>query len=189
MKTLIFEGIATSGKSTIIDKLVAELSQAKTVKIVPETETLLAIVDNTDKDVSISHLKTLIGKVYEEKYDVVVFDRLYLTQIFRTHSEVMDYHVIEDMLNQFSPTTIFLKVDEAAIAIRVEKASQHRVSEWKEYIETKGNTIQEIADYYIKQQRNQERLLQDSTLPHIAYNTTNHDYEKIVKSILTGVLD
>lgn len=179
MKTLLLEGMATSGKSTIIKQLGDELGTNMSIKIVPETETLMKIVENTDRSVSIAYLSELIKNVYSHDYDVIIFDRLYLTHIFRTHSSMADYKVIEDGIRQYTPETIFLEVDESAIAERVARASEHRDPEWKDYIYTKGETIEEIADYYIQQQHNQLTLLEQSTLPHTIFNTTNHDYAQI----------
>ncbi len=183
MRTIILEGIATSGKSTVIDQLSSLLSPDVKLKIVPEAETLMKIVDNTDKYVSIKYLTDLIDRVYSKSFDVVVFDRLYLTHIFRTHSSMADFSVIENMLSKFMPETIFLEVDDAAIAQRVAKASEHREPQWKEYIYTKGQTIDEVADYYIQQQRVQLQNLNASTLPYRIFNTTEHNYKDVIEEI------
>jgi thymidylate kinase len=138
MRTLIFEGVATSGKSTIITQLSNKLAVHKTIKVVPETETLMKIVDNTDKSVSIAYLTEVIKDTYRDDYNMVLFDRLYLTHIFRTRSSRADYKIIEDLLRPYNPETIFLKVDEVAVADRVAKASEHRDPKWKDYIYTKA---------------------------------------------------
>jgi thymidylate kinase len=187
MKTLILEGIATSGKSTIIKLLADALELSNSVKIVPETETLMHIVDNTDRSVSIDYLTKLINKELENEYDIIIFDRLYLTHIFRTHSSMADFKVIEDKIRQFNPETIFLEIDEDSITSRVATASEHRDSEWKDYIYTKGETIDEIGSYYIQQQRNQLKLLKQSMLPYKIFNTTTHKYEKITEAILANI--
>lgn len=183
MKTIILEGIATSGKTTIIQQLVATCKPDVRLKIVPETETLMKIADNTDRSVSIAYLTELIDRVYADDFDVVVFDRLYLSHAFRTHSTMVDFRTIEDRLRPFAPETIFLQVDESAIADRVAKASEHRDPSWKDYIFTKGATIKEVADYYIQQQRNQLSILKGSTLPSRIFNTTDHDYQGIIKQL------
>lgn len=183
MRTVIFEGIATSGKSTIIEQLAVLLGPQSKLKIVLETETLMNIVDNTDKSVSIAYLIKLIDRVYAEDSDIVIFDRLYLTHIFRTHSSMADFKAIEDILRPFMPETVFLEIDEGAIADRVAKASEHRDPKWKEYIFTKGQTIDEVADYYIQQQRNQLQLLQKSTLAYRICNTTYHNYQDVIRQI------
>lgn len=187
MRTLIFEGIATSGKSTIITRLNNELAVHKTVKVVPEAETLMKIVGNTDKSVSIAYLTEVIKDTYRNNYDMVLFDRLHLTHIFRTRSSMADYEIIEDLLRPYVPETIFLEVDEAAVADRVAKASEHRDPKWKDYIYTKGATINKIADYYTRQQRNQLKILRESTLPYRIFNTTAHDYDTIIQAIVNDI--
>jgi hypothetical protein len=83
-----------------------------------------------------------------------------------------------------------LRVDEQAIAARIAKAVAHRDAspddsfQWGEYFKTKGSTDGEIAEHYIKQQRNQMELLGTSTLPHMICDTTNHDYSEITQQIL-----
>lgn len=188
MQTLILEGIATSGKSTIINILKKSIPKNKHIKIIPEVNTIMVVADNTNEETSISHLKTLIDKAYEDQCDIVIFDRLYLTHAFRTHSTIQGYNDIEKILKPYSPITIYLKVEEKLIAERVQKASEHRKPEWKEYISTKGKSFQEIADYYIGQQRNQLNLLRDSNLPYKIYDTSNHNYEDISKDILTNLI-
>lgn len=187
MKTIILEGIATSGKSTIINKLESAFPESQKVKVVPESETIMAIVDNTDKGAALSHLKSVIEDAYKTPSDVVVFDRLYLTHVFRVGGTMEDFASIEDLLAPHEPITIYLEVDEDAIAERVELASGHRDPSWKDYIQTKGQTFPEIADYYIKQQRNQKQLLNDSKIPYRICNTTSHDYEAVVREILAEV--
>lgn len=184
MQTLILEGIATSGKSTIIDMLEGTLSKNMVVRVIPEAESIMVIVDNKSKEVSLAHLKTLLPKAYQELCDVVIFDRFYLTHIFRTDSTLQDYKEIEDSLKSYSPITIYLKVNEALIAGRIEKASKHRDAEWNAYISTKGQTFLEIAEYYVGQQRNQLYLLAGSSLPYKIYDTSDHNYEAIVADIL-----
>lgn len=184
MKTIILEGIATSGKSTIINKLKSAFPESQKVKVVPESETIMAIVDNTHKGVALSHLKSVIKDAYKTPSDVVIFDRLYLTHVFRVGGTLNDFASIEDLLTPHEPTTVYLEVDEAAIPHRVEIASRHRDPSWKDYILTKGQTFTEIADYYIKQQRNQKQLLNDSKIPNKTCNTTSHDYETVVRKIL-----
>lgn len=165
MKTIIFEGIATSGKSTIIQALINLLEPETKLKVVPETETLMSVVDNTEQSVAVAYLTKLIGKVYADDLDIVIFDRLYLTHIFRTHSSIASFRTIEDMLRPFEPQTIFLEVNEGAVADRVIRASEHRDPEWKEYIFTKGQTTEEIADYYIS---STTESVTDSTKLHAA---------------------
>lgn len=185
MRTIIIEGIATSGKTTVINLLEKELSTKYKIKIVPEHETITVIEGNTSKKTSAAHLKKLIEKTFNNDYDFVIFDRLYLTHIFRTSSSIDDFLEIEEKIKQFYPITVYLKVNEDVIAERVRLAAEHRHPEWKRYIKTKGSNYAEIADYYIGQQRNQLKLLNNSAIEFKIYDTTNHKYEEIVNDILT----
>lgn len=120
----------------------------------------------------ITFFQSLISKAVETGAELVIFDRLYLTQAFRADASIDDYRSIEDSLSQYHTLTAFLKVDEDAIAKRVRLATLHREESWGKYVKTKGNTFMEIADYYINQQRRQLKLLEESKLEHIALNTT-----------------
>lgn len=184
VQTIILEGIATSGKSTVVKMLTSAVSEGQTVRVVPETETVMPILDNTDKDVAMSHIKSVLEATYKTPHDLVIFDRLYLTHIFRVHGSIKDFLEIEQVLAPHDPVTIFLEVDEGSIAERVELASQHRDPEWKQYIATKGETFSDIAGYYIRQQRNQKELLKGSKIPYKTYNTSSHNYAVIVQDIL-----
>lgn len=180
MKVLIFEGIATSGKSTIISGLQKALPDLKVV-IAGESETHIPIIKETS-DKHIGFFKELINRLASEKPDNVIFDRLYLTQAFRAKCNISDYSEIEELLTKYSPLTIFLKVDEDAVEDRISKASEHRGSE---YFRSRGETSGEKAQYYIDQQKYQLELLEHSTLPYEIINTTDHNYEKVVRQVLT----
>ncbi|MBI2588925.1 hypothetical protein HYW35_01820 [Candidatus Saccharibacteria bacterium] len=182
MKILIFEGIATSGKSTVISGL-KEVLPGLNIEVVGESETHIPIMkEKADKH--IAFFESLINKLIANKPDLLIFDRLYLTQAFRAKCSINDYAEIEKLLSKYSPVTIFLKVDESAIASRISKAAEHRRSD---YFASRGESSEEIAQYYIDQQRNQLKLLEQSKLPCKIINTTEHSYEKVIKEINTLV--
>lgn len=178
MKVLIFEGIATSGKSTIISRLQKALPVRFTVA--EESETHIPIMKET-ADRHIGFFKSLINKLITEKPDLLVFDRLYLTQAFRAKCSIKDYAVVEKLLAEYSPLTIFLKVDEDAIAGRISKAAEHRGSD---YFRSRGKTPEEIAQYYIDQQMDELKLLKESIIPYKIFDTTEHNYQDIVEKIV-----
>lgn len=179
MKIVILEGIATSGKSTITRELVKALSSSLNVLVKDESSTHIPIMHKTDTT-NLDFFKKLIDNTIRENPDVVIFDRLYITQAFRSKSNLKDYALIENMLAPHCPLTVFLKVEDTALAERVTKAIGHRDPAWGEYVYTKGGTIGEIADYYISQQKNQLALLRQSNLPFKVFDTTSHDYDSVV---------
>jgi thymidylate kinase len=180
-KILIFEGIATSGKSTVTNRL-SETFQNQKTSLVEEEQTHVPIM-NKRKDLCLDFFKDLIEKELAKKPSLILFDRLYLTQAFRVGAEVDKYYVIEKLLSTHNAITVFLKVDDESIGDRVAKAALHRDTSWGEYIKSKGSTDQEIAQYYINQQKNQLNLLKQSKLPHKIFNTTNHNYDRIIQEI------
>lgn len=182
MKILILEGIATSGKSTIADVIKEQLADLS-VRVVAEEETHIPIKEATG-GLHETFFEKLLKRLVDEKPELIIFDRLYLTQAFRAGAPISDYADLENLLSKYDTVTAFLKVNDQAIAERVTRAAVHRDPSWGEYIKTKGKTTSEIADYYISQQQNQIDLLKTSRLPHMVCDTTNHDYEDIAQQIL-----
>ncbi len=188
MKILILEGIATSGKSTLT-KSIKEQLPGLIVRVATEAETHEPIMEQTE-ELHVPFFENLIEKLTIEKPELIVFDRLYLTQAFRAGARLAEYSAIENLLSQHDALTVFLRVDEEAIAKRIAKAVEHRDSpgddsfKWDDYFKTKGNTDAEIAEYYIAQQRNQLKLLSTSTLPYMVCDTTHHAYSEVTQQIL-----
>lgn len=187
MQILIFEGIATSGKTTVINKLAKSLPDLVKVRIFTEQFTHEPIIKKKEglhKD----FFTKLITEAMSGNYDVVLFDRLYLTQAFRAKKSLKEFLDIETMLFVNYVTTIFLLVDESGISKSISGAIKHRDTSWGEYVKTKGQTALGQADYYIDQQRRQLKLLKESMLPYKIYNTTNGNYEKIVEDLKFTIL-
>jgi thymidylate kinase len=182
VKILILEGIATSGKSTVTDTIREHLS-GLAIRVVSEAETHVPIMKQTN-ELHVTFFKSLINQSTTMKSDLIIFDRLYLTQAFRAGVSLAEYSDLENMLSGHGALTVFLKVDERAIAERVAKAAEHREPSWGEYIKTKGATNSEIANYYITQQRNQMKLLDTSALPYMVCDTTRHNYAETAQTIL-----
>lgn len=185
MKILILEGIATSGKSTITDSIKGMLLDLS-IRVATEEETHIPIMEQP-AELHLTFFEDLIERLIAEQPELVIFDRLYLTQAFRAGVGLSAYSDLESMLSKHNTLTVFLKVEERAITERVKKAAGHRDPSWGEYIKTKGSTDDEIANYYIEQQRSQIKLLHTSTLPHIVCDTTLHNYVEIVQKILKAL--
>lgn len=182
MKVLIIEGIATSGKSTVISQLKKSLPELRVV-VADESETHIPIMKDTS-DKHIGFFKEIIYRLSATEADILIFDRLYLTQAFRAKCDIKDYSEIEELLSKYSPLTIFLKVNEDAIEDRISMASKHRGSD---YFKSRGETSEERVQYYIDQQRHQLLLLERSTLPYKVINSTNHNYDAIVQEVLESI--
>ena len=183
MKILILEGIATSGKTSVKNKLAdAFVEKGINFSIIEEDETLMPILHNTDKQVGIDLLKKVIDNALKAEKDFIIFDRLFFTHIFRTNSTLEDFQEIEDMLGGQS-LLAFLKIDEAAIPERVKNARGHRGKEWDEYVSKKGSD-EEIYQYYINQQRLLLDLLKHTSLKYKIYDTTDIEFKNVANEIL-----
>lgn len=182
MKILIIEGIATSGKSSLIKKLTEILGEKKLL-ILGEPATHIPIMDKTD-ELHIEFFKSLVNDAVQSDADLVIFDRLHYTQAYRAKANVVEYSEIDDLLAKHDVLVAYLQVDESAIAERVRLAAEHRDKEWGDYVQTKGKTFDEIAEYYITQQRSQLNLLSQTKLATQVFNTTQHNYQVIAEQII-----
>lgn len=182
MKILIIEGIATSGKSSLIQELSGLLDKQKLL-VLGEPSTHIPIMNKPD-ELHITFFKSLVNDALKADADLVIFDRLHYTQAFRAKTDIAQYSEIENLLAAQNTFVAYLQVDEATIADRVRLATKHRDKEWGEYVQTKGKTFDEIAEYYISQQRSQLKLLGQSRLTSQVFNTTKHDYQEIAEVII-----
>jgi|GEM_PF-605722 len=183
MNTLIFEGIATSGKSTLIQHLRSALDGKLKIRIAGEEETHIPIMNATAEH-HVNFYIDLIDKLTRGHPDLLIIDRFYLTQAFRAKTGLKQYKEVEHSLKPCNPVTIFLEVQPSAIANRIHHATLHRNPSWGDYIATKGKDRDKQAGYYIAQQNSQIKLLKESTLPHKIFDTTEHHYEDITEEIL-----
>jgi thymidylate kinase len=181
VKILIIEGIATSGKSSLIKKLTELLGEQKLL-VLGEPATHIPIMRKTD-ELHTEFFKSLIKEAIRADTDLVIFDRLHYTQAYRAKASIAEYSEVENLLTKHDTFLAYLQVDESAIAERVRLASEHRDKEWGDYVQTKGKTFDEIANYYIEQQRSQIALIKKSKLQTKIFNTTNHEYDAIAEDV------
>lgn len=182
LKILLVEGIATSGKSSLIEKLSGLLKEQR-VTVFGESDTHMPIMDKPDQ-LHIEFFKSLIIEATKTDADLIIFDRLHYTQAFRAKTNIAAYAEIENLLAANNTLVSYLMVDEAVVAERVTLAVEHRDDKWGEYVQTRGKSFKEIAEYYILQQQNQLELLSKSKLTSKVFNTTHHEYEAIADTLI-----
>jgi thymidylate kinase len=182
-KLIIFEGIATSGKTTLIEKLQKILKPRYSIAVFPEDETLMPIVKNKNKDIALHFLWDFIEKrLKRTKKDVLLVDRLYFTHIFRTKSSNKDFQAVEDfLLNLYDALVILLFVDENTIEKRIRKTEKLRGGDWGQ---GKKGPMEERIAYYANQQRILRRAIKESRVPHLVFNTTEMKWRKYADKII-----
>ena len=183
-KIIILEGIATSGKTTLKEKLALYfIDTGHKTEIVSEDETLMPILHNTEKIASLKLLNEVLKKTLETEADIIIFDRLYFTHLFRTKSSLADFSSIENLLSQHQSLTVLLTIEKTAIKERIFKAMQHRDTEWTEFVKKKG-TDDEIVKYYQDQQDKLLELTKESKLPSLILDMTDNDYDGAMRKII-----
>ncbi len=183
MKIIILEGIATSGKTSVIKELSKTLAKQKaSFSVISEVETLLPLLDNKDKRKSIDFLKPILKKAGDKEQDFIIFDRLFFTHIFRTNCAIEDFFEIENSIRT-NAILILLKIYEAKIPERINLARKHRDKDWNDYADKKGSES-EVNNYYIDQQRFLLKLTQNSSLNCKIYDTSNMNFSDIAADIV-----
>ena len=122
MKLIIFEGIASSGKTTLERMLVDRLPNSK---IVTEGDTLMPLIENRDPAVAIDHLRKLLVEFQKETAEYLIIDRFHLTHAFRAHTSLKEFSVIEDGLCELGEVLIVLLTIDAD-SIKAERYSYRK---------------------------------------------------------------
>lgn len=180
MNILIFEGIATSGKTTVEKRLLEKMADAK---VIEETETLMPLIDNHDIGLARGHLNQLLDRIEGQNYQYVIFDRFHLTHAFRTKAEISDFADIEERLKSLGDVlVVLLMIDQRSIRSRIEETMEYRKGGWNQGSQG-ATTIEEKIDYYTRQQKTLRGLIAGSGLPHLEIDTTSKNWEAAVESI------
>jgi thymidylate kinase len=177
----IFEGIATSGKTSLTIALKDALPEYNVV-IYGEDQTHIPIKD-ARKELHMQFFFDLLDNALESNADLVLFDRLYITQAFRANVPIAMYRRLEERLQRVDAETIVLEISEDSLYGRLKNAMEHRDPAWKDYVISRTNSLQQTVKGYAEQQRKVHEYAELSALPVEFFNTTEHDYVRIASSI------
>ena len=155
------------------------------VLVLGEADTHIPIMQKTD-ELHIEFFRSLVNNAVQSDTDIVIFDRLHYTQAYRAKASASEYSEIDNLLVRHDNLVAYLQVDESAIAERVRLAAEHRDKTWGDYVQTKGKTFDEIAEYYIAQQRSQLKQISQTKLVTQVFNTTQHNYQDIAVQIINN---
>ena len=184
MKIIILEGIATSGKTSVRNELENILTARNADYLfVEEEETLLPLLHNKSVDESADYLRVLLQKYTASRKEVLIFDRLFLTHVWRVQADIERFRDSLTMLMDVHTTICFLQIPEQLIPARVGNAMAHRDEQWVKYVKSKASTDAEIFEYYIGQQKKLLTLLDEIPLPHKVFDTGDTDFRKIASEI------
>lgn len=176
---IIFEGIASSGKTTIEKLLARRLSD---VAIISEDTTLMPLIDNKDADIANEHLKQVIEIIRDTPAENIIIDRFHLTHAFRTQSNLIVFSEIEKQLqDEGNVLLILLTIDPEQIEKRIEETVEYRQDNWKKGAQ--GNISEKVL-YYTNQQKALISLLSTSRFTLVVLNTTTKNWSEYVDVIL-----
>src|SRR3990167_2974898 len=120
MNVVIIEGVTTAGKSTVFHNLKSYANEHKLNWVfVPESETIIPIIDNVDQKKNNEHFKDLLSNTFNEKADLYVFDRLHLSSIFKTRASIKDLKEVETILFPLNTHIFMLYVPDQLLRERI----------------------------------------------------------------------
>lgn len=178
-KLLLFEGIASSGKTTLIKLLTETFVATHSLFVLPEEKTLIPFFSNKDRDIAIHHLSEMASNLPQS--DITIIERFHLTHSFRTNTP-LDYFksIEEEFLQKYDVTVYLLTILEEHIRARIEETSRARGALWKH---RKEGSLDERTEYYQVQQRYLLREAKNSCLQVIAIDTTKKEWLTYVQNI------
>lgn len=179
---IIFEGIASSGKTTLERMLQEKLEGSA---IVSEGQTLMPLIENKEPRKAVGHLTAVLDEMEKQPTTVFIVDRFHLTHAFRTNASLSFFDGIEERITKaFKPLIVLLQMNEDVIRERIEETALLRGSSWQK---GRQGSLEEKVEYYKNQQRILIELTKRSHLPVMIVNTTDKDWPRCIGEILTQV--
>lgn len=177
-RAVIFEGIASSGKTTL-ERMLNE--RIKGSVLVTEGKTLMPIFDEKDPRIGAEYLSGVLEEIRGEGSETVIIDRFHITQAFRTRSPLSEFQMLERRLCEIrQPFLILLSIQEEAILSRIQETDAYRAGTW---LKKKQGTYEERAEYYKEQQRVLKQRAKESSLPALIIDTTDKDWNRCLHEI------
>lgn len=188
-RTIIVEGVTTSGKSTIVDNLRRYAKEHNlSGTFLPEEETVIPCIDSTNLRHNQEFLRKLLRTVFAEDKNLYVFDRLHFTHTIKTNSTIKDFADIESDLKQRDAILFFIDIPEEALKKRLLDALKYRNVQWVQYVMERSDGDQEkLVDFYIQRQRLLRRLFDESALTKYIIDSGDQNYIRMTRTIIDTV--
>lgn len=189
MQNYIFEGMPTSGKTTLTNLIAQKLARHNKVVVLGEDVTVIPTVEDPVPLKVRSYLGRILALAIDEQPDVILTDRFHISQAHRLGIPLQYFAGIERrLLAATEPLTVFLNVCEDSVPARIQHALGHRGLGYRDFIYSKnGTTLDEVAANYVDQQRARQELVEASELPYVTYDTTvysHQTYEAIARDVV-----
>jgi thymidylate kinase len=186
MNLVIFEGIASTGKSTLISLLKSSLEIECVVSVLDEHSTLMPIIQNKDKHTAIAFLNNILNNVDSKSTDIILLDRFHVTHVFRTESNMEEFIEIEEyLLEKYKPILVLLTLKPDIVNQRIAQTIAQRGAKWGQ---GKQGSMEEKVEYYTKQQEKLLEIFNKSRLPKIQVDTSEKKWEEYLKIIRDQII-
>lgn len=178
---IIFEGIATSGKSTLCNLLANLLNKKSRAMSITDERTLMPIFENKDVGVATDHLIRELAAMTKLEAEYIVLERTHLTHVFRTKTALREFAQVESfIIEHFEPRIILLTVHPSVIQARITHADEQRGDSWSQ---KKSGSIAERAQYYTDQQNILRTALHESKIISHEVDTTEKNWGAALSEI------
>lgn len=201
-KIILLEGIATSGKSTIQHLLKNSLEkQNYSCKLVLEKEITKTFLP---KNMTIKESKLLLENIFKKylnsKFDFVIFDRSYFSNINYFEVDFLQFKQIDNLLSNNGAKLIWLKFDSKKIVSRIRNSLQHRVG--RGFIDYFNNLIKNcnskaeenktIYNHFYEGILSYYKSIKETKLKYLIVNVTNfetiEDFSRAIPLIMKFIL-
>lgn len=181
-RIILFEGIASSGKTTLERMLNQKIEGSV---LVTEGKTLMPIFEEKDPRAVAEHLFNVLEEIREERAETVIVDRFHLTQTFRACLPLAEFHALEKQLCEIAHSLlVLLSIREEAILNRIKETDEHRAGNW---VKKKPGTYEERTEYYKEQQRILKQRVKESGLAVLILDTTDKNWDRCLNEILVFI--
>ncbi|MFH1620471.1 MAG: hypothetical protein ABIB04_00080 [Patescibacteria group bacterium] len=175
---IIFEGIASSGKTTL-ERMLQEKLEGSV--IVSEGQTLMPLIENKEPQKAVEHLSTVLDEIEKQSTKAFIVDRFHLTHAFRTSASLSLFGEIEKRINEeHKPLIVMLQMNEKVISDRIKETAALRGTSWAK---GKQGSLEEKVAYYKDQQRKLVELIKQSNLPVVIVDTSDKDWSRCMIEI------
>lgn len=180
---IIFDGIASSGKTTLERMLHQRLEGSV---IVSEGQTLMPLIENRESRKAVEHLSMVLDEIEKQPAKALIIDRFHLTHAFRTGASLPLFGEIEKRISEeYKPLIVLLHMKEDVISDRIKETAALRGTSWAK---GKQGPLEEKVAYYKDQQRSLVDLIKQSGLSTLIVDTTDKDWPRCIIEIQNALV-
>jgi len=189
MKGIIIEGVAGTGKSTLLKKIRGcDFITDKKCVFISENETLGELFNELlssrkSHSTYVKRLELVIDSIQKEQADFVFLERFHHSY-YALGIEWNLLKPIDDLLFRLGFKTILLDLDDSDFESRCLKRPDHSAENWEnDFIRLYGSEEKAIVAFKDSQER-RRRMLKLSQLPSRLINTGQRRWDEVLRKVI-----